>query len=140
VRRYQEIYSPYQESLPTADSAAEVKQTSEFIREPVAPENQAIEAMLVSAIEALKDHRYDDCQALLQAASNVLDTGLFEDSVAADYIEITRVVVSAGYEVEQIMVTENDAELTVIKIWPRLEYLTLVRTGGGWEIQALNDN
>lgn len=133
MRTYQMLYAPYH-NLPSIDDTLEKNLTFEFIREPTAPENLAIESMLVAAHQALEEGRYADCKNLLDAIIAALNNGNFTKQPIGDYVAITHLLLSLGYEVQQINIDGSLATVQVIQTWPHLETLTLVCIDGVWQL------
>jgi hypothetical protein len=134
IRRYQDLYAPYQEALPRLDEALELGLTADFMREPTAPENVALEAMFVAAHQALAEGRYIGVEALLDAVNATLDDGNFTREPVGDYLSITRLLAKEGYEVQRINIAGSQATVQAIQTWPQLETLTLTRVGDEWQI------
>jgi len=138
VRRYQQIYEPgaYFASgwFPDPVEAERRGIVADFLRHPRAPENIALETMLIAAREALESGRFDRTERLLEAVEGVLDQGAFTDPLAASYLEIVRTVAAAGYEAQRIDLEGKTATVWAIAHWPALEELRLVRIKKGWRI------
>jgi hypothetical protein len=134
IRRYEALYSPYQESLPPVEEAIRRGVTAEFIREPTSPENIALEALLISANQALLDRRYDECETLLNVINTTLDDGNFTRPPLSDYVAITRALAAQGYQLQEIGLTGDQAIVQAIRDWPQIETLTLSYTNGQWQI------
>lgn len=134
IRQYQDLYAPYQESLPTAQKAIDAGSTAEFIREPTTPENIALEAMLIEVERALRENRYADGEDLLSAVNAALDTGDFTQPPTLDFYQIARLVADQGYEAQQISIADTQATVRAIKRWPHIDVLNLIHTPDGWQI------
>lgn len=136
MRRYQAAYAPYQESLPTTEEARVEGQIAEFVREPAASENIALETLLAQAGQDLRQGNYTSCAAELQILNQVLEDGDFTLSPISDYLAIARLLNGEGYEAQHVDILGNRATVQAIRTWPRLDVLTLVRDGSGWQIEA----
>ena len=134
IRRYQALYAPYQERLPGLDQALEENRTAEFIREPTAPENIALETLLISAHQAHQEGRYTTCEALLEAINATLDDGDFTRPPISDYMAIVTLLAGQGYEVQRIEIAGQRATVAAIREWPQVENLSLSWSDGGWRL------
>lgn len=134
-RQYQRERAPYQ-ALWAIGELTELENLSTLIREPDAPENVALEAMLVQAQDALAAGEYEEAQALVQAVQAVLDDGSFAHKPAADFLAIAQVLTTQGYETQRIAIQGTRAEVQAIRTQPNLETLVLVRMEGMWQITA----
>jgi hypothetical protein len=134
MRRYQDLFAPYQERLPELDSAFENNLTAPFIREATAPENLALETLLISAHQAHREERFADCTALLQAINMAMDDGDFSRPPVSDYVSIARRAGELGYEVQRIDLAGDEATVQAIMNWPQIETLTFARSGEEWDI------
>lgn len=136
VRRYQEHYDPaaYWMSGWMPDPADGVARgiVADFVRCPRAPENIALETMLIAAREALYRGDFATAEGLIAAVNRVLDTGSFDDAPAADYLAVVRAVAEAGYEAQQVHISGDTAQVWAIRDWPQLQQLTWQRVGGSW--------
>jgi len=135
IRRYQAAYAPYEEALPSADEAIERELISEFVREPTAPENIALEAMLAQAGHHLRQGNFASCEATLQAVEQVLNDRNFAAAPVSDYLAIARTVALQGYEAQHIDIFGNQATVQAIRIWPKLEILTFFHDGTEWRLK-----
>ncbi|MBN1430101.1 MAG: hypothetical protein JXB07_17150 [Anaerolineae bacterium] len=132
VRRYQTIYAPYQEALPTAGEALEQGLVAELVREPNAPENIALEAILSQAGWHLQQGNYTSCEASLLVINQVLDDRNFAATTISDYLAITHIVAAQGYEAQHIDILGNQATVRAIRTWPKLDVLTFLYDGTTW--------
>ncbi len=133
MRRYQAFYAPYG-TLPNIQSALNNNQAALYMREPTEAENLALETLLMAAYQELYTGYYDEAQQKLDAINLVLDTGDFTHSPVKDYLAITNTLLTQGYEVQQIRLTDNGATVQAIRDWPELNTLTLTQTETGWQI------
>lgn len=134
IRRYQKLYAPYQEDLGPLTQATDQDITSEYMREPTAPENIAIEVTLIHAREALASGDFVWAETLIDALNLLMDTGDFSMLPIQDYLSIAEVLDAAGYEAQYIQVTGDSASVTAIRAWPRLEDVMLQQVDGKWQI------
>ncbi len=138
IRRYQEALDPSAYWLsgwlpnPTEGSRRGIE--ADFLRHPRAPENIALETMLIAARENLRAERYEEGEALINAVNRVLDEGDLGDGLAADYLAIVEAVAAAGYEAQQVDMGGDAARVWAIADWPILEELVLRRTEAGWAV------
>ncbi len=105
VRRYQQALDPsaYFMTAWLVDSREMRRRgiVADFLRHPAAPENLAMETLLVTADETLRSGRYEETQLALDAAAAVLDAMGQGDAnpfaahpLAADYAAITSRIAS----------------------------------------------
>lgn len=138
VRRYQSVYDPAAyfmiSWLPDPKVGEERSVEADFIRHPRAPEHIALETMLLAAREAHLAGAFDRAEALLDVINQVVDGGSFEDPMAANYLAVVEAVAAVGYEAQRIELEGSTARVLAIADWPRLEELTLGRTGAGWVV------
>ena len=99
VRRYQRALDPsayfmtaWMPDLPQAFSRGLV---ADFMRHPRAPENIALETMLIGAHDALMAREYGRVENLLASIKAVLDADVHVELVAAQRIEAVRMAVRA---------------------------------------------
>jgi hypothetical protein len=145
VRRYQKELDPsaYFETAWLAD-AQQMRQrniVADYLRHPSAPENLALETMLVSADAHLRAGGLSQTDRLVQAAQAVLDAisrgapQPFQAApLAADYYAIVQASAAQGYQPQRIEVTGNMARLQATAAGPDLIELDLARTPSGWRI------
>ena len=138
VRRYQERYDPaaYWMSgwMPNPTDGVKRGIVADFVRCPRAPENIALETMLIAAREALYQADFSTAEELIVAVNRVLDTGAFGGLPESDYLAMARVVAAAGFEVQEVEIEGDTAQVWAIRDWPVLQQLTLQRTAGGWRL------
>jgi hypothetical protein len=141
LRRYQQLDDPaayfLTAWLPDGPEARRRGIVADFVRHPNAPENIALETMLVAAGVALETGDFVESEALLDSVNAVLDANnLFLDPLAADYLQIVTRLGADGYEAQTIMLNSPNASATAIRDWPTLNSLTLTRTATGWQLSA----
>ena len=135
IRQYQALYAQYQEALPTAQEAIAAGQVAEFMREPSSKYNVALEAIFISAHEALHEGRYQEAEQLLRAAQAALADGDFTREPIAGYLRIIERVGELGYEVQRItLVGDEEAVVEAIQLWPQLRTLHMVYDGEQWQL------
>ena len=138
IRRYQEIYEPsayfWSGWLPNPAEAESWEITTDFLRHPRAPENVALETMLIAAQDALVAGDFTRTEALLDAVEDVLARGAFADPLAAEYLAVVQAVAAAGYEAQGISLEGRTARVQAIADWPDLVELRLSRTAAGWMV------
>lgn len=132
IRQYQELYAPYQEVLPAIEQSMERDITSEFVREPTSPENQALEALLITAKEQLADGNFEEVEQIITLINSTLVDGDFTHEPLNDYLNIAKAANDAGYEVQHIALDSDQATVIAIRTWPTLETLRLRREGDHW--------
>src|SRR5690606_1582116 len=127
IRQYQALYAQYQEALPTAQEAIAAGQVAEFMREPSSKYNVALEAIFISAHEALHEGRYQEAEWLLLAAQATLADGDFTREPIAEYLRIIDRIGELGYEAQRITLVGDGAALVeAIQLWPQLRTLHMV--------------
>ena len=145
LRRYQELLDPsayfLTAWLPDGQEMRKRGIVADFLRHPSRPANLALETMLVAVDAYIRDGDYAAAQELLAAVDTTLAEvaagaqAPFEASaLASDYLELVRVVQSAGYQPQQIDMQKNLARVWANASGPEMETLQLVRVGGQWQI------
>lgn len=135
IRQYQALYAQYQEALPTAQEAIAAGQVAEFMREPSSKYNVALEAIFISAHEALHEGRYQEAEWLLLAAQATLADGDFTREPIAEYLRIIDRIGELGYEAQRITLVGDGAALVeAIQLWPQLRTLHMVYDGERWQL------
>jgi hypothetical protein len=132
IRSYQALYAPYQEVLPSIEQSTERNITSEFVREPTASENQALEALLITAKEQIASGNFEEVEQIITLINSTLIDGDFTREPLNDYLNIVKAANDAGYEVQHIALDGDQAQVIAIRTWPTLETLTLRREGERW--------
>lgn len=136
LRRYQQLKDPrafwMSTFLPNPTEGEQRQIVADFLRQPRAPENIALETMLIAAQEKLTAGQYADGESLIAAVNRVLDTDSWAGGAEADYLAIVRAVAAAGYEAQQIALDGDTARVRAIAVWPWLEELNLRRSAMGW--------
>ena len=146
LRRYQELLDPsaYFRTAWLLDSE-QMRQrsiTADYLRHPIAPENLALETMLVAAGEDLDNAPYPLAKQLLEAVNAVLDAvenGASQpfkaSSIAEDYYSIVQVLLDAGYEPQKINLDGLQATAQVGQGNAPLEAVNLQKTDGQWVLR-----
>ena len=116
MRRYQSAYDPTAHYLAawllSPEEALERGATADLSRHPASETNVALEAMLQTAGKELQDQDYDGMNALLSSVSRVIaNGGDFIDPLARSYLEIVRSAEEMGYQVQQISLSGNKADV-----------------------------
>ncbi|MFQ5616196.1 MAG: hypothetical protein ACE5GO_07030, partial [Anaerolineales bacterium] len=146
VRRYQQALdtSAYFLTawLPDGPTMRERGIVADYLRHPAAPENIALETLLVAADENIRAGQYAQAETLLIAANAVLDAydegnpqPFYAHPLAADYLAVVLAALEQGYTPQIVRINENLAQ-----VWARLDgvglvELDIVRGDGGWETQ-----
>lgn len=145
VRRYQQAMDPtayfLDAWLPDFNEARKRNVVADALRHPMAPENIALETMLIAADAHFDAQEYEEGERLLDSINAVLDTveeaGAMpdlEDPLAAQYLGIVKAVSAAGYEPQQIRLDGPTAEVKAIRLWPALVELDLQLRAGKWVV------
>lgn len=141
VRRYQLVLDPsayfLQAWIPDIRGAESRGLVADYLRHPHAPENIALEAMLVAADEAFTTQDFDRVESLLASVNAVLDAGVrFDDPIAARYLAVTQSALAAGYEPQRITLDGDRAQ--VLASLPgdvTLVRLSASQREGAWSVQ-----
>jgi hypothetical protein len=139
LRRYQQAMDPaayfLTAWLPDGPRGRERGIVADFVRQPDSADHVALEAMLNAAGWAVQGGEFDRAEQLLDAVNHALDhDDLGAAPLAADYRQIVFELAAQGYAAQDIRLVEGAAEVLAIREWPRLEALTLVRAGAGWQV------
>jgi len=139
IRSYQQAYDPTAYFLtgwlPNPVEGEKRDITADFLRHPRTVENIALEAMLISAWQALRAQSFVETEEILDSVAQVLEEGSFAAPPATDYLALVEAVGAAGYEVQRIDLHDSHAHVLAIANWPELTTLTLHRTDSGWVLQ-----
>jgi hypothetical protein len=149
ARRYQQRLDPSAHFLtawlPDPQPMRQRGIVADYLRRPLAPENLALESMLVEADEALRAGDYPGAGRLLQAANQALDEwerlpgreAFSVSPLALDYYELVQAVQATGYQPERVQVKDDAAQ-----VWasyfspdfpgPQLLQLRFLRANEGW--------
>jgi hypothetical protein len=115
---------------------------ADYLRHPHTPENLAIETLLITAGKQMAAMDYTSTTHTLEQVSLVLDdiehgtTDPFSaSSLAADYLAISSYLQQQDYDVQDITLSGDTAQVNVTTITgPALLHLDLQRLGGEWSI------
>jgi hypothetical protein len=104
------------------------------MRHPETAANIALEALLISAHNALDAGEYERANALLDSVIRVLDNnGTFLDPLAGNYLDIVRTTTAMNYEVQQIEIDGTTADVIVTRPGDvNLVQLNLVLQNNTW--------
>jgi len=145
VRRYQQALDPSAYFLTAwllgIDEMLDRAIVADYLRHPSAPENVALETLLVAADLALRAGDYENTDLYLEAVNAVLDAieagdpAAFEaDPLAADHFALTLAAMDAGYEPHQITIDGESAVVTATDQSTDLIQLTLIRNDTAWNL------
>jgi len=143
ARRYQALLDPSAHFLSAwlLDTREMRKRqiSADYLRRRTAPENLALETMLVASGQSLVVGDYHAMARLLAAANRVLDVyprdglqAFAADPLAADYLALVQLSLSQGYRPEQITIENETARMAVSSFGPELIELSLARQGDAW--------
>ncbi len=136
IRRYQQSYDPavyfLHGWLPPLVEGEERGIVADFVRQPTAVENVALECMLVAADEARRAGDVARSTALLDEVNGVLASASFDGPLAADYLALVRLVAAAGSEVQRIEWGAGETRVWVTDGGTTLTVLTVERRADGW--------
>lgn len=138
MRHYQRAYDPtayfLTAWLPYPGSLKTEGNPADLTRHPQGEVNVTLEVMLQAADVALRAGDYNKANVLLDSVTRVLDNdGVFIDPLAASYLNLVRSLTSQGYEVQQVLLNGDRAEVMVSEAHTAvLTPLTLVLSGQNW--------
>lgn len=149
ARRYQQLIDPsayfLQAWIPDLPTARRDGIVADYVRHPNAPENVALETMMVAADRALKAGEYAETGRLLAEVNAVLDgvvaerpDPFAESELASKYLAIVHAVEASGYEAQRIDLAGDTARVSAIGQWPQLNELSLAQTDSRWTLVAGN--
>lgn len=120
MRIYQQEYDPaayfLTAWLPLPDKVRQQGNPADLTRHPTAEINVALEAMLYSADQALRQEEYNRANVLLDSVERVLaNGGAFLDPLSLNYRHIVQATERMGYEAQQIRVEGNQAQVWVTR-------------------------
>jgi hypothetical protein len=145
VRRYQQLLDPSAYFLTAwlvdGGQMRERGIVADFLRHPSFPGNIALEAMLVTAGEALQAGDFRETAAVLEASSRVMDALTSGSAVpfsahplALDYYRVVETLLAAGYQPQKICIDSGLARVSVNREAVDLIPLQLGKASGSWEI------
>jgi hypothetical protein len=143
IRLYQQVYEPSAlfSSAWFIDSVEAERRgiVADLMRHSSAPENVALEAMLISAQDELAAGNFEQATLILNAVNLVLERGSLDDPMVQDYMAIVEVAAAAGYEIQSIDLEERMAAVYAAEDQPVLLMLELEQAPGGWQIVDVAD-
>jgi hypothetical protein len=138
LRHYQRALDPSAYFLgawiPDIQEAQSRGRVADYVRHPRAPENIALETLLIAAHEAFSARDYDRGESMLASVNAVLDAGVtFDDPIAARYLDLVRAALAAGYEPQRITLDGDHADVRATREG-RVELMTLTASlqEGAW--------
>ncbi len=143
MRRYQQILDPsayfLTSWLPNGPLMRERGIIADLVRRPSEIENLALETLLVSANESLRAGSYVATEEAIEAVHAVLEaieTGYLEPfevhPMAKAHYEIANILWEAGYQVEQVKITDETANVVASQGWPELTFFEFTATANSW--------
>jgi hypothetical protein len=139
MRAYQQQHDPaayfLTAWLPLPDKVRQQGNPADLTRHPSAEINVALEAMLLSADQALRRGEYNRANVLLDSVERVLANEDFLDPLSLNYRHIVRAAHQMGYEAQQIQIVGNQAQVWVTRPYKTdLIQLTLQLQNQDWVI------
>jgi hypothetical protein len=145
VRRYQQALDPsayfMTAWLPNIEEMRQRGILADLLRSPSAPENIALEAILVQADKHLRAGDYAQLDTHLQAINTVLDAMQLLDpypferhSLAADHYAITLLLHDKGYELISAEIESENARVQAGIPGSHPISLELIRDGSQWQL------
>ena len=146
VRRYQQAMdsSAYFLTawLPDGPTMWERGIVADFVRHPAAPENIALETLLVNADADLRSGNYVQAEYALQAANAVLEayeagdtSPFYAHPLAADHLAVVLAVQAAGYTPQKIRIDGQQARVWANAGEEELVALMMQREETGWVLE-----
>jgi hypothetical protein len=155
ARRYQQELDPsayfMNAWVPDSEEMRKRGITADVLRSPSAPENLALETLLVAANGDLAENDYAGTGRLLAAVDTVLgaypEKGLEAfslDPLAADYLALVGAAQTAGCQPQRIQLNDSTARVWVLgcstapgtpSAGPQLAQLDFVRQPDGWTLR-----
>jgi len=143
MRRYQQALDPsayfLTAWLPDGPVMREYEIVADLLRRPSGIENLALETMLVAADDAMEQGEIEAATQNLEAVTAVLDAidtrveaPFAVHPLAQAYFEITQLAWEAGYQVEQINVRGESAQVIASQGWPELTEFKFNLESGRW--------
>jgi hypothetical protein len=146
ARRYQQLLDPSAHFLTAwlldNEQMRQREIVADYLRRPARPENYALETMLVSANDNLRDGDLAEVISLLDAVHRVLDDypsqglqAFAAHPLAADYLALVQSALDAGYQPQRIELLANGtARMWVTTHGPQLSELSFTRLPSGWAL------
>lgn len=138
MRHYQTIYDPtayfMTAWLPYPNEVRQQGNPADLTRHPQDEINIALEVMLQTANQSLRESDYNRANVMLDSIERVLQNdGAFIDPLAISYLDLVRTATKLGYEVHQAKLDANQAHLLVTTpASTTLISLTLTLRGDNW--------
>ena len=142
MRRYQKQYDPSAHFLtawlPQPENVREQGNTADFRRHPQTEVNITLEVMFKSAEEALLAGEYIRANIILDSVDRILnENGAFADPISANYRDIVDTATNYGYEVQDILLKGDEAEvLATTASGFHLSQLLMERRRGDWVMSS----
>jgi len=135
LRRYQDLYAPFEMALPLAEDPYASSLISSYIREPTDPENAAMEAMLFDAQRALRAQKYDSAEEFIGTLESALRSGDFTLEPLRSYLGAAYALRANGYEMIDVTFEGDQAAAHATRQPPQIELVTLMRQPDGtWQV------
>jgi hypothetical protein len=143
MRRYQQTLDPsayfLTAWLPNGPLMREKGIVADLVRRSNKIENIAIETLMVAAHEAINTGDYtfvEDAVTAVNAVLDAIDTSQPDpfnaNALAKAHYEITSLLHETGYQVEQIAIVNNTAQVKASQGWPELTQFEFAATNHGW--------
>jgi hypothetical protein len=147
MRQYQELLDPsaYFRTAWLLDNEQMRRRdiTADYLRHPSAPDNLALETMLIAANQDWQAFDYSGEDHMLAAINAVLDgveirrpNPFGVDPLALAYQMIVNELLKAGYQPQLILVNGGTAQAWVTASGPLLIEVNVIRMGGTWIVQT----
>lgn len=135
-REYQRQYAPYPMSvfLMPDELYLDPSLIPDLIREAHAPINIAFEVLIMHAQQDLQAGNYDEVHAAIEVLRAALNEGDLDAGDLDEYRAIAEAAAAAGYEVIDIRIDGDTAQVQAIREQPVIESLILLRDGDGWVV------
>jgi hypothetical protein len=143
VRAYQQAYDPtayfLHAWLPDMAALEARGDVANAVRHPRAPENVALETMLLEAAEALDAREFARAERLLTAVEGVVAARDFSGQpMAGDYLAVVRALAARDYEAQRLRLAPDSQSAEALAMplplgpTPVLTPLRVVRRDGDW--------
>lgn len=121
--------------LEELDAVQRPEYRTVLMREARGPANVAAELIIAHGQQAIVDRDYARAQELIEILTEILDKGTFENPMAAAYLDIVLTAANNGYEVVDLNIQGDLAEIRATSAPPTLVDLKLEKINGIWQIQ-----
>ena len=138
VRYYQTLYDPtayfLTAWLPVPQEVQESGNPADLTRHPDSEVHVTLEVMLQATDTAIREANYELANILLDSLTRVLDSGgTFADPLSASYLNIVRSAKQLGFEVQQVQLSGNAADVWVTSAAKTtLNHLNFTLSRGTW--------